>query len=75
MRKLTILGLVAVMAVGSTSFGTVRALGQDAEHEHITRQAMNRGGVPLLEPLTLGELAGRNGTFARSARRTDPAAT
>ncbi len=63
MRKLTILGLVAVMAVGSTGFGTVRALGQDAEHEHITRQAMNRGGVPLLEPLTLGELAGRNGTF------------
>lgn len=40
------------------AFGTVRFMGQNAEHERITRAAL-----PDLAPRTLDELAGRNGRF------------
>lgn len=40
------------------AFGTINTLGQNAEHEKITRAAL-----PALQPKTLAELAGKKGSF------------
>lgn len=68
----TILGsvLLCVAAGSAHSFGTIRssALGQDAEHERITRQGMN----DLLGPQTLSMLAGEDGTFGAVGAPDDP---
>lgn len=74
MRRVAIVGAVALLMIGATGFGTVRStvLGQDAEHERITRQAMTTGGA-LLEPWTLSELAGENGTWGAVGAPDNPA--
>ncbi|MDQ0466805.1 hypothetical protein QO010_004601 [Caulobacter ginsengisoli] len=63
MRGLAIAGLSAAILIGLTGsaqgFGTLRSLGQNAEHERITRDAL--GG--LLQPWTLAEMAGENGQY------------
>ena len=53
MRSVAIAGVVTLVMIGATGFGTIRGLGQNAEHERITRQAMSLEGSPHLEPLTL----------------------
>ena len=56
-------GLAAALLLAplpALAFGTIHGLGQDAEHERITRQGLAQSG---LEPRTLGELAGKTGTF------------
>ncbi len=67
-----ILALALGIAVAGTTeagaFGTIRALGQNSEHERITRRALAcPPGVPsdnsCFEPATLDELAGKAGTF------------
>ncbi|RYF93317.1 MAG: hypothetical protein EON95_09385 [Caulobacteraceae bacterium] len=74
MRGLWIAGAVTAVLIGVTGFGTVRssALGQDAEHERITRQGMLTGG-PFLGPWTLSELAGENGTWGAVGAPDNPA--
>jgi len=74
MRGMAIAGLVGVILVGATGFGTVRSstLGQDAEHERITRQGMATGGSPLLESWTMSELAGENGTWGAVGAPDNP---
>ncbi|MCF8505314.1 MAG: hypothetical protein K9G59_10410 [Caulobacter sp.] len=47
-------------AFQAQAFGTIRTLGQNAEHERITRQGLAAQGFG---PLTLDELAGKRGTF------------
>lgn len=62
------LALVSAAFVGATGFGTVNGMGQNAEHERITRWALGceRTGTALqwcLEPDTLDEMAGKRGSF------------
>ena len=64
------LAIVATLlaAVQAGAFGTIRSLGQNAEHERITRRALAcPPGLPsdnsCFEALTLDELAGTSGTF------------
>eukprot|EP01030_Chromulinospumella_sphaerica_P014530 gene14530-14325_t len=73
MRKAAIVGMVAVLMIGATGFGTIRGLGQNAEHERITRQGMSTDGEPLLQPKTLDELAGKNGTWGAVGAPDNPA--
>lgn len=74
MRKFIVVGLVAAMAVGAAGFGTVRSkvLGQDAEHERITRKGMNLPGYAMVEPWTMDELAGKDGTFGAVGAPDNP---
>lgn len=59
MRLLIALLLTLAAIDAAFAFGTVRKLlGQDAQHERITRAALS-----FLDPKTLDELAGKNGTF------------
>lgn len=58
--------VVAVVAAGQVlAFGTVRGLGQNAEHEQITPRALSCPGAGrmCLQPRTLAELAGENRSF------------
>ena len=57
---LAALGLALSLAFANhaAAFGTIRSLGQNAEHERITRAALAD-----FAPLTLDEIAGKNGTF------------
>ncbi|MBI1404622.1 MAG: hypothetical protein GC145_00680 [Caulobacter sp.] len=76
MRKTFLTGAAAVVLVlGVTGFGTIRSsvLGQDAEHERITRQGMMTGGLQVLGPLTLSELAGKDGAFGAVGAPDNPA--
>jgi hypothetical protein len=62
------LALVLAATAQAGAFGTISSLGQDAEHERITRRALTcPPGVPsdnsCFEALTLDELAGKSGTF------------
>jgi hypothetical protein len=64
MRKRCI-GLAAVavtilLTPQALAFGTIRSLGQNAEHERITRGGLASFGFG---PSSLSELAGKNGTF------------
>jgi hypothetical protein len=59
------LGVLAVSALvisapQALAFGTIRGLGQNAEHERITRQGLVSFGFG---PATLSMLAGKNGEF------------
>ncbi|MEI9885466.1 MAG: hypothetical protein WDN08_03040 [Rhizomicrobium sp.] len=60
-------GLMSVAAAPALSFGTVRGVGQNAEHERITRHALacglTGGGNDCLESKTLQELAGGDHDF------------
>src|SRR5574338_1252942 len=55
-----VIGLIAALAFAPAaySFGTLNSLGQNAEHEHITRAALSD-----FDPRTLDEIAGRTGSF------------
>lgn len=57
----------ALLATSAFGFGTIRSLGQDAEHERITRQAFACGkGIAAddcFEKDTLDMLAGKKGSF------------
>lgn len=60
-RGWIIVGALALLAAGpSWAFGTIHGLGQDAEHERITRQGLAGYGI---EPRTMDEIAGRRGSF------------
>ncbi len=50
---------------GALAFGTTHALGQNAEHERITRNAFGcpGAGAACLQPKTLDEFAGASGSF------------
>jgi hypothetical protein len=72
MRGVAIAGVVTLVMIGATGFGTIRGLGQNAEHERITRQGMTLGGQ-FLGPLTLSELAGQNGTWGAVGAPDNPA--
>jgi hypothetical protein len=61
--RLVVAGLaVATLALApqALAFGTIRSFGQNAEHERITRKAMEGAGFG---GATLDLLAGKNGTF------------
>lgn len=64
MRKVLILAVAGAAAllgvVQAQAFGTIRGLGQNAEHERITRQGMAGLGFGSR---TLDEIAGKRGTF------------
>lgn len=55
------------MAGSATAFGTISTLGQNREHEKITRAALScrlaPGLINCFEPQSIGELAGGSGTF------------
>ncbi len=70
MNKLPLaLALAVALAAGHAAFGfgTIRSLGQNAEHERITRHALACGltgdGTDCLESKTLTELAGTDNNF------------
>lgn len=52
--------LALLAPVQAQAFGTIHSLGQNAEHERITRQGLGPLGFG---PLTLDELAGKKGAF------------
>ncbi len=62
MRGLSAFTIAVVLGLGpagaASAFGTVNTLGQHAEHEKITWM-----GFPDMEPLTIGQLAGKFGSF------------
>jgi hypothetical protein len=64
-RILIVAALALAFAGGAWAFGTTHSLGQNAEHEKITRLALacGRGPAPCFQPLTLDQLAGRRGTL------------
>lgn len=57
-------------------FGTIARLGQNAEHERITRHALACGrGLPsefCFQPKTLDEIAGKSGTFGAVGAPDNP---
>jgi len=59
--------LVLIATPMAAAFGTIHGLGQDAEHERITRHAFacaaDRTPDDCFEKGTLGSLAGKRGTF------------
>ena len=58
--------IVALAGYGAAfAFGTTHALGQNAEHERITRRAFGcpGAGAGCLQPRTLDEFAGKTGSF------------
>src|ERR1700750_849593 len=70
MKKLLALALASALTLAPQSafaFGTVRALGQHAEHEQITRAAL-----PDIQPQTLDQLAGRNLRFGAVGAPDNP---
>jgi hypothetical protein len=72
MRKIFAIGIsVTALALAgqASSFGTVRELGQNAEHERITRSAMSTEGFGAR---TLDDLAGKNHTFGAVGAPDDP---
>lgn len=72
MRRVAIIGAVALLVIGTTGFGTIRGAGQNAEHERITRQGLTLNGSPLLEPETLNELAGQDGSWGAVGAPDNP---
>ena len=69
--------LMVVCAAGTAfAFGTVHILGQNAEHERITRKALacGHGLAPDLcfQQFSLSELAGKNGTFGAVGAPDNP---
>ena len=73
MRKCSIGLAVAAVTILLTpqalAFGTIRSLGQNAEHERITRSGLASFGFG---PDSLNELAGKNGTFGAVGAPDNP---
>jgi hypothetical protein len=68
MARLLICALaLALWPMQALAFGTTNSLGQNAEHERITRAAL-----PDLGPRTLDELAGKRGTFGAVGAPDNP---
>lgn len=67
MRLAPAIAALALLAAApaAMAFGTIHGLGQDAEHEKITRLALDcrAGDVDCLEPRTLDVLAGKRSSF------------
>lgn len=59
--------LIALSSGEARAFGTTHSLGQDGEHERITRIALSDFG-----PRTLDELAGKRGTFGAVGAPDNP---
>ncbi|KQY95383.1 hypothetical protein ASD21_08540 [Caulobacter sp. Root1455] len=57
------------LAPRAQAFGTIRALGQNAEHERITRSGLASFGFG---PQSLGQLAGANGTWGAVGMPDNP---
>lgn len=71
----TALGAGLLIVAGG--FGTVRMLGQDAEHERITRRALTCGttsGADCFARRSLDEVAGKSGTWGGVGYPDDPRA-
>lgn len=69
-RPLAFTLILSLLPVTVFGFGTVNTLGQNAEHEKITRAAL----APLgFEPETLAEIAGKTGTFGAVGAPDNPA--
>lgn len=71
-RTLSVLAAAAVVitAPQALAFGTIRGLGQNAEHETITRNGLAVFGFG---PNTMNQLAGTNGTFGAVGAPDNPA--
>ena len=71
-------GLCVVAIAGpALAFGTVRFLGQDAQHERITRRALQcvtAGRSGCFDPASLDEIAGKAGTWGGVGYPDDPTA-
>jgi hypothetical protein len=67
LRRLCMVVSLALLCTGPASaFGTMRGMGQNAEHERITRRALvctGTAGTDCFQPASLDELAGRHGDF------------
>ena len=61
----TLAALTLALAGAAWGFGTTHSLGQNAEHEKITRLALacGRNAAPCFQPASLDELAGKAGTL------------
>jgi hypothetical protein len=83
-------GIAAIcLGVDALAFGTIDSLGQNREHERITRHALGCvdltgkqntlviGGEPVADPCFMGnsinELAGQRGTFGAVGAPDNPA--
>lgn len=68
--------LLALVSVGGAlGFGTISGLGQNREHERITRHALGCDASPAarcFEPKTLDELAGKSGTWGAVGAPDNP---
>lgn len=75
-RLLTMAVLGGLLLVTAGGFGTVRFMGQDAEHERITRRALGctAGGAACFAPASLDEIAGKKGTWGGVGNPDDPRA-
>lgn len=77
-RAAFIAGLCVLAVAGpALAFGTVRMLGQDAEHERITRRALKcttAGAPECFSPASLDEVAGKNKTWGAVGYPDDPSA-
>ena len=67
--KVSVAAIAVLVSVASAfAFGTIHGLGQNAEHERITRHALGGpctvgfNGLPCFEPESLDMLAGKKGT-------------
>ncbi|WP_417497560.1 CinY protein [Maricaulis sp.] len=63
----TTLAIASLAPIASWGYGTIRGMGQDAEHARITRHALacgnGRSGDACFQPDTLDSLAGAEGSF------------
>jgi hypothetical protein len=78
LRTIIAAALLALCSVGAASgFGTISGMGQNREHERITRHALACGGTlaaaACFEPKTLDALAGKSGTFGAVGAPDNPA--
>ena len=70
--------LILALASQAGAFGTASVLGQNREHERITRHALAcddpsaLGATDCFQPLSLDQLAGKSGTFGAVGHPDDP---
>ena len=82
-RTLTFAGLASLLLAGHAfSFGTVTIMGQNVEHERITRHALGCGQPPVVDtpppsqcfrPYSLDQMAGKRGSFGAVGAPDHPA--
>jgi hypothetical protein len=79
MRLQTIIAACALSILAASqasAFGTISGLGQNREHERITRHALACGGpvgAVCFQPASLDELAGKGGTWGAVGAPDNPA--